>query len=72
MSKSWNFNPKEVRRDGPRKKKRPQAVNKSEKRREERAIKTGDVSQFIDDEDELDRERYREHLDDLAYDDRHR
>ena len=52
MSRSWNFNPKEVRRDGPRKKKRPQPVNKSEKRREERALKTGDVSQFDDEFDD--------------------
>lgn len=59
MSKSWNFNPKEVRRDGVRNKKRPQPKkSKSEQRREERALKTGDVSVLIDNEDEYEDGRY--------------
>lgn len=53
MGNSWNFNPKDVRRDGDRNKnKRPVKPNKAEQRRQERALKTGDVSHFDDDFDD--------------------
>lgn len=57
MGNSWNFDPKDRSGSdgGKRRKGRPQpTVSKAEKRRQERALKTGDVDALDDLDDDYD------------------